>query len=141
VKSCVLTMSNPFPTESNIVNFPLPVEDVKPAIYIAGPMSGIPNYNRELFNETAEAFEDGGWEVFNPAENDVELFGSHEECDKAIEADRQGALRIMLGSDLDYICSRANAIAMLPGWEKSLGARAEHATAVALGLEIIYLSS
>lgn len=134
-------MSNPFPTESNIVNFPLPVEDVKPAIYIAGPMTGYPNLNHELFNDTAEAFEDGGWEVFNPADHDVEVYGDVETTEKALQEDRKGFLREALSTDLLFICERADAIAMLPGWEKSLGARAEHATAVALGLEIIYLSS
>jgi hypothetical protein len=133
--------NNPFPTESNIVNFPLPVEEPMPSIYIAGPMTGYDDYNRPLFNETAEAFEEGGWNVFNPATNDIRLFGSYEECDAAIKADRKAALRIMLGSDLEFICNEADAIAMLPGWEKSFGARAEHATAVALGLEIIYLAS
>jgi hypothetical protein len=141
VKSCVLTMSNPFPTESNIVNFPLPVEDVKPAIYIAGPMTGYPNLNHELFNDTAEAFEDGGWEVFNPAEADLAEYGSVEETEKAMTEDNQAVMRNLLSTDLAWICERANAIAMLPGWERSLGARAEHATAVALGIEIIYLSS
>ena len=48
-------------------------------------------------------------------------------------------LRIMLGSDLAWICREADAIAMLPGWEKSYGARAEHAVAVALDLQIIYI--
>jgi uncharacterized protein DUF4406 len=40
---------------------------------------------------------------------------------------------------LDYICRRAEGIAMLEGWEDSKGARAEHAIAVALGLKIRYL--
>lgn len=111
----------------------------KPKVYIAGPMSGYPDYNRPAFYDVAEAFEEGGWEVFNPAGNDVLLFGSHEACDAAIKEDRKSALRIMLGSDLAWICREADAIAMLPGWEKSYGARAEHATAVALDLQIIYI--
>lgn len=111
----------------------------KPKIYIAGPMSGYPDYNRPAFYEVAEAFEEGGWEVFNPADNDVLLFGSHEACDAVIAEDRTEALRIMLGSDLAWICKEADAIAMLPGWEKSYGARAEHVTAVALDLQIIYI--
>ena len=126
---------------SNVIQLELPFDEPKKQrIYIAGPMSGIPDYNRPAFYSTAEAFEEGGWEVFNPADNDVRLFGSHEACDAAIEANRNQALRVMLGSDLEWICSDADAIAMLPGWEKSYGARAEHATAVALGLEIIYIS-
>lgn len=131
--------------EDNVIQLNLPFavhdEDVRPALYIAGPMSGIPDYNRPAFYEAEEAFTEGGWDVFNPADNDITLFGSFEACETAIAEDRQGALREMLGSDLNFICYEADAIAMLPGWEKSLGARAEHATAVALGLEIIYLAS
>ena len=127
----------------NVIQFELPLDEYaepKPRIYIAGPMTGIPDYNRPAFYSTAEAFEEGGWETFNPAENDVRLFGSHEACNEAIEKDREQALRVMLGSDLEWICAEADAIAMLPGWEKSYGARAEHATAVALGLQIIYIA-
>ncbi len=126
---------------SNVIQLELPFDEPeKRRIYIAGPMTGYDDYNRPAFNSTAEAFEEGGWEVFNPAENDIRLFGSYEACDEAIKANREQALRVMLGSDLEWICSDADAIAMLPGWEKSYGARAEHATAVALGLEIIYIS-
>ncbi len=111
-----------------------------PKIYIAGPMSGLPDYNRPAFYEAAEAFTEGGWTVFNPAENDVMLFGSHELCEAAINENRNAALRVMLGSDLKWICKKADAIAMLPGWENSKGARTEHALAVALDLQIIYIT-
>jgi hypothetical protein len=134
-------MSNPFPESNNVITPPKTIVEPKPCIYIAGPMSGFPDLNHNLFNETADAFEDGGWEVFNPAEIDVETYGSTEETVKAMEADKEGFLRSALAADLQWICEEADAIAMLPGWEKSYGARAEHATAVALGLQIIYLHS
>jgi len=133
-------MSNsPFPKNDNVVVFPEPVVEPKPCIYIAGPMSGYPNLNHPLFNETAEAFEDGGWEVFNPAEADTHVYGSTEDTIKAMDEDKETFLRSALSADLQWICENADAVAMLPGWEKSYGARAEHATAVALGLQIIYL--
>lgn len=110
-----------------------------PKIYIAGPMSGYPELNHPAFFEAQEAFEEGGWEVFNPAALDHEVYGSTEATEDAMLDDRQGFLRKALGSDLKWICKKADAIAMLPGWEKSLGARAEHATAVALGLQILYI--
>ena len=128
----------------NVIPFqlelPLENDDVKPAIYIAGPMSGIEDLNHPVFNQTAEAFREGGWNVFNPAEVDVELFGSIEATEEAMEKDREQFLRTVLAADLEWICVNADAIAMLPGWEKSYGARAEHATAVALGLQIIYIA-
>lgn len=130
----------------NIIQLKLPFaepdnESVTKAIYLAGPMSGYPDLNHAAFNEAAEALRDGGWDVFNPADLDVEVYGSIEATEEAMAVDRQAFLREALAADLQFICIEADAIAMLPGWEKSWGARAEHATAVALGLEIIYLSS
>ena len=53
---------------------------------------------------------------------------------------RQGfSLREALGADTAWICAHADAIALLPGWEKSTGATAENALAVALGLTRIIL--
>lgn len=111
-----------------------------PKIYLAGPMSGYPELNHPLFFETAEALEEGGWDVFNPAQSDVEVYGDTEATIEAMANDKDTFLRAALLSDLSWICEEADAIAMLPGWEKSLGARAEHATAVALDLQIIYFT-
>lgn len=115
------------------------IQTARPSIYIAGPMSGIQDFNYPAFFDAAEAFEDGGWDVFNPAKNDLDQFGSVEVINQLVKEDKDGFLRHVLGQDLEFITQEADAIAMLPGWEKSLGARAEHATAVALGLQIIYL--
>jgi len=130
----------------NIIQLKLPFaeqdnEPIVKAIYLAGPMGGYPDLNHKAFNEAAEALREDGWDVFNPADLDVEVYGTVEEAEKAMTENRQEFLRDALAADLQFICIEADAIAMLPGWEKSYGARAEHATAVALGLEIIYLSS
>lgn len=114
--------------------------DPAPAIYVAGPMIGYPNFNFGAFFETSEAFEDGGWIVFNPAQHDIEVHGSIEGVNAAFEKDKDGMLRDCLSWDMMVIAEYCDAIAMLPGWENSKGARAEHALAVALDLEIIYLS-
>lgn len=111
-----------------------------PKIYLAGPMSGIPDFNFPAFFDYAEALEEGGWEVFNPAQNDIDVHGSLEGIKAAWAADATTTLRQCLNDDLDYITAEADAIAMMPDWENSKGARAEHATAVALGLQIIYLN-
>jgi hypothetical protein len=49
------------------------------------------------------------------------------------------SLEQILAYELTWLCIQADAVAFLPGWEKSLGSRAEHATAVALGKKLIYL--
>src|SRR5579859_7468596 len=119
-------------------------------IYLAGPMQGIPDFNFPRFNAVAKALRQGGHEVFNPAEKDIERHGgtniavgnksgSLEEAKK----NHGFSLRQALHEDLEYITLTADTIAMLPGWEKSNGAQAEHRTAVALqseGMEILYLT-
>ena len=44
-------------------------------LYLAGPMSGIKDFNFPAFNEAAEHLRKLGYEVFNPAEDDVERDG------------------------------------------------------------------
>lgn len=114
--------------------------------YIAGPMSGLPNFNFPAFNAAALHLRGQGHTVFNPAERDIERHGGtdisagNEKGDPALAASQHGfSLREALADDTAFICKEATAIAMLPGWENSKGARAEHALAVALGHEIIYL--
>lgn len=106
-------------------------------IYLAGPMAGIPNYNFPAFNAAAEKLRQEGHEVFNPAAKPEEA--------GIVTAPNDGSqlnlekLRVVLEADTRYICRHAEAIAMLPGWERSYGARAEWALANALGLKVIYL--
>jgi hypothetical protein len=92
-------------------------------VYLSGPMRGIPEFNFPAFFRMAETLLDRGHEVFNPAEHQQDPFVLSE------------ALKL----DLGWICAEAEAVAFLPDWEFSLGARAEHALAVALGLKILYL--
>lgn len=114
-------------------------------IYLAGPMQNYPEFNFPAFNSRTKELRDQGHEVFNPAERDIERHGgvdiskgnSTGSLEQAV-TNHGFNLREALRDDLVYICQTADAIALLPGWENSKGARAEHATAVALGLKIIY---
>jgi hypothetical protein len=119
-------------------------------IYLAGPMQGYPEFNFPRFNAVAKALRANGHEVFNPAEKDIERHGgvnisagnSAGSLDQ-VKAQHGFSLRSALGMDMEFICHKANCIVLLPGWEKSNGAQAEHRTAVALqseGIEIIYLT-
>jgi hypothetical protein len=87
--------------------------------------------------------------VFNPAEEDIYRTGvdvskgNEAGCVQQAKNDHGFSLRAALKEDLEFICLEANCVCMLPGWEKSLGANAEHRTAIALqseGMEIVYLS-
>lgn len=114
-------------------------------IYVAGPMRGIPEFNFPAFNAATVKLRADGHEVFNPAEKDNERHGTDISkgnttgCEKVATQQHGFNLREALGIDLAWICAEADAVALLPGWQKSKGATAEHATAEALGLQVILL--
>lgn len=114
-------------------------------IYLAGPMRGIAELNFPAFHAAAEKLRANGHEVVSPAEKDNERHGvdiskGNATGDEEHASKQHGfSLREALGVDLTYICSEAEAIALLPGWDLSRGAVAEHAAALALGLKVIKL--
>lgn len=91
-------------------------------IYIAGPMTGYPDYNRAAFNAKASELMAEGHVVLNPAVLPGGLCQS-EYMDICLAMVRS-----------------ADAIYLLNRWEDSVGARAEHALAEKLGLTVIYES-
>jgi hypothetical protein len=114
-------------------------------IYVAGPMRGIPEFNFPAFHAASDKLRAEGHFVFSPAEKDNERHGTDiskgnaNGCEEAAAKEHGFNLREALGVDLGWICAEAEAIALLPGWENSKGAKAEKAAAEALGLEIIIL--
>jgi len=89
-------------------------------IYIAGPMSGLPNFNYDAFHHAAKRLRSLGVSVVNPAENGLP----------------QGApwaehMRI----DLQTCCCAIGSL-FWPGWEKSSGANLESKVARVLGFGI-----
>lgn len=104
-------------------------------IYIAGPMSGYPQFNFPAFFAAQKKFEAEGWKVWNPANKDGEE-GVKEDVSFATGNDQQ-----LMKSGWDFKEAylwdvekviNSDAIYMLPGWEKSAGARGEHAVAVSI---------
>lgn len=112
-------------------------------IYLAGPMRGYPNFNFPAFDYAAARLREQGHEVFSPADHDRDTdprIENNPTGDAAIAEKETGfTIRDALGADLAWICRFAEAVALLPGWEKSTGATAERATAIAVGLTIIIL--
>jgi hypothetical protein len=91
-------------------------------IYISGPMTGIPEYNFPAFHAAAERFRRAGWEVVNPAES----------FDGRTDLPRDAYMR----KDVRLMVT-CNAIAMLPMWRESQGARAEYLLALEIGMELL----
>lgn len=116
-------------------------------IYLAGPMRGYKDFNFPAFFRYAKQLRDEGHKVFSPAERDVEVHGTkvyktttNDPVKQLENAAKKGfSLRRALGDDTAYICKKADAVALMPGWKKSKGAIAERALARALGLKLIYL--
>lgn len=92
-------------------------------IYVAGPMRGYPEHNFPAFNAAAERFRAAGWDVRNPVEIGAAL------C--ANDPNTPGGA--YLRADLREVIDCA-AVALLPGWEASVGARCEVVVAVTIGL-------
>lgn len=111
--------------------------------YLAGPMRGYKDFNFPAFFEAEEKLKLQGYTVFNPARRDVEAHGpdvcKSETGNLADIAHIGFNHRETMKIDLSWICDHAEAIALLPGWEKSTGAKAEKALADCLGLKVIYL--
>lgn len=104
-------------------------------IYIAGPMSGYPEFNFPAFHRAAEKYRHLGYEVFNPAdksnEKAVVAHSSFGEGDGVKLIASGWSFREAYKWDTDKVIT-ADAIYMLKGWERSPGAVGEHAVAVAM---------
>ena len=106
-------------------------------IYIAGPMTGIKDFNFPLFFETEEKLKELGYETLNPATND----GANLETaiQNAISASDNGATwSSYMRRDL-YSLSLSDAVCVLPDWKSSKGATLEVHVAEALGIPIYIL--
>jgi len=93
-------------------------------LYVAGPMTGLPEFNYPAFNAAADDLRAKGHDVLNPA--DIEALN-----DTGQPQQWRWYMRHAIG-----MVAGAEGLAMLPGWENSRGARLEHSIGVALKLDI-----
>jgi hypothetical protein len=110
-------------------------------IYVAGKMRGLPDFGHQAFRDAAEQLRNDGHTVFNPIEEGEMLFGDQTYKNNPTGDESVAGIdgRVVFLNDLNFICSRADAVALLPNWIDSKGAIAEKAVAEALGLSVIYL--
>lgn len=94
-------------------------------IYLAGPMSGIVQFNHPAFHAAAAALRNHGRVVVNPAELNPDTSKTWDEC---------------MRRDIKAL-SDCTTLALLPRWELSKGARLEFDIAQALGMTIIFLEA
>lgn len=114
-------------------------------IYLAGPMTGIKEFNFPAFHAYAAQLRGHGHEVFSPAEQVTEQLRCDVSVGNATGSEAQAARdhgfdrRKAMAADMAYICNEADAIAMMPDWIKSKGATAEYYCALAIGLKVMLL--
>jgi hypothetical protein len=104
-------------------------------IFVAGPMRHLPGFNFDAFDAAAAALRGIGHEAFNPAEEDrlggfdpVGCSGDENLAELGFD------MRAAFARNMDYLCRRADAVALLDGWHRSRGVRAELAAASVLGV-------
>jgi nucleoside 2-deoxyribosyltransferase len=89
-------------------------------VYIAGPMTGLPDFNYPAFNAAEEALTRAGFETLNPTLG---------ESAPSETRPWDWYMRRALGQVLE-----ADGIVLLKGWDGSRGATLEHHVGTALGL-------
>jgi hypothetical protein len=89
-------------------------------LYVAGPMTGIEEFNYPAFRGAAEQLRAAGYEVEDPSTNV-----------NPTPDDYHGWLRAGLAQLI-----RCDGVALLPGWESSGGARLEVNVGATLGLAV-----
>lgn len=80
-------------------------------LYVAGPMSGLPQNNYPAFNAASVELQRKGYDVVNPAEVSIAGMKRVHYVD-LLRADLKGLLQ-------------CDGVAVLPGWERSVGATNE----------------
>ncbi len=103
-------------------------------VYLAGPMSGLPDHNYPAFHAAAARLRAAGHQVINPAE---------------LHPDMQQLGRTMPSVEVWQHCMgidipeaiKCDAVAVLPGWERSRGARLEVYIVARLGKPIVLESN
>lgn len=98
-------------------------------VYLAGPMSGIPQFNYPMFMSVADKLRELGMEVRNPAEMD------DEKTQALAMASTDGSLGSgtwqgetwgdFLSRDVKIVADDVDGVVLLPNWQTSRGARLE----------------
>lgn len=111
-------------------------------LYLAGPMTGHPQHNIPLFDTVARLLREHGHEIVSPAELD------DPETRAAAEASPNGHMPEgwpdtwgdFLARDVKIVADEVDAIAVLPEWWTSKGARLEAYCAHLSGKKVYYAS-
>lgn len=112
--------------------------------YLAGPMSGRPQYNIPMFDAVASLLRAEGYDIVSPAEMDSETIREIALADSVADGkgrmvEKDGTVHTwgdFLKRDVKIVADVVDGIIYLPGWEKSRGARLEGFVAACSGKPI-----
>lgn len=113
-------------------------------IYIAGPITGMPNHNEQEFKSVENELRALGHEPVNPFTIADKLNTSYGEIQKSFDVlykcgkDAPGSelAKKTIEMDMDEL-STCDVIYLLPGWRKSRGSLEELRQAKKLGLDVV----
>lgn len=98
-------------------------------VYVAGPMTGFPQFNIPKFERQTRRLRAAGFEVVSPVERDSPAVQEAARAstdgklvDDKIAGETWGQI---LARDVIIVADEVQGIVALPGWEKSKGARLE----------------
>jgi len=113
--------------------------------YLAGPMSGIPAFNYPAFDEAAAELRKMGYKITSPAEMDdpevakVALESPLGELGDGMVVNGEcHTWGDFLSRDVKLLADECGGIILLPGWEKSKGARLECFVAIQCGYDCYF---
>jgi hypothetical protein len=121
--------------------------------YVSGPMTALKNFNFDTFDSLRDHLCNDGDTVYSPADHDrkkidevwpgrrPEEFAGYPDGDlagyfDAVSHGGEFTLDNMMRWDFNVIANDITRIVMLPGWEKSTGARYERVIAEALNIPV-----
>lgn len=113
------------------------MQDMKKQIwYVAGPMSGIPQFNFPLFEEVTIKLRKQGYIVVSPVELDEPDI--YEQAINSPDGDPSNmpngrSWGDFLSRDVKVVADMATAVCLLPGWQDSRGACLEASVAMLCG--------
>lgn len=101
-------------------------------IYLAGPMSGFADHNFPAFDKATAALRADGIIVISPAELSRQIQVQVDDNGNVLD----GTYAICMRQDIEALLT-VDAVVVLPGWERSRGARFEAHLAQLLNLPVI----
>lgn len=94
-------------------------------VYVAGPMTGFPDFNFPAFHAATAQLRAKGHDVINPAEINIDTTTPWHEC---------------MRNDIAQLVT-CDSIYLLPGWSNSKGATLEHHIATCLGMDVYFCTT